>query len=190
MRFFNFIKERIKDRDMFDKKVGLTYKGDESVTTVFGGIISSVILCFITIYGVLIFLEMINRENTNKSINSVVRDQYKDPEIFNLTAEDVNFAVFMSVGGTQEVIDPTLFTVSFAQLNVGFDFDVTQNFYESSFSKGATICHEKYPSIEGDFDRFADIYRNKSFCAEDQSFQLGGNVFDGNRKQYMIDVRR
>lgn len=191
MRVFNFVKERIKERDMFDQKVGLTYKGDQSVTTLFGGLVSTIILVFMTIYGVMIFLEMINRENTSKSINSIVRNSASNPETFDIESEDVSFAVYLALFGTESANDERIFNVTFRQLEIAYDFVDRNNFFETWTDKGASICHDNFPSIGDDTLVLENIYKTKSVCAEDQNFKLGGSVYGGNtRKQYVIDIRR
>ena len=64
----------VKKLDIFSKKIMLTYKGEASFSTFFGGLVSIVIFIIIGIYGSYLLQIMVNRQNSNNSLSTEVID--------------------------------------------------------------------------------------------------------------------
>ena len=64
----------IKKFDLFSQRIMLTYKGENSFSTLLGGVISLIIMAVVWVYTAFLFQTMINRENSNNSKSSAFVD--------------------------------------------------------------------------------------------------------------------
>ena len=111
----SWVKNKIKDTDRFALPVSLNFKGDSSFKTGIGGVVSVVIIWGLVGYSVILWIGMVNRENS--VINSVTKigNLIYDPTKYNLN--DYKFIVgIYSLGLTASYIsDPAFFTLEAIQ---------------------------------------------------------------------------
>ena len=86
-----WVRRKIKQTDMFGKNITFTYKGRDKYTTLLGGLTSIVILAFMFACAVSFFLHMINREESNSSVNAFVKDLTVDNNVLDLTDSGFSF---------------------------------------------------------------------------------------------------
>jgi len=111
-----FMSNGVKMCDLFPQDIKLTYKGKSSFTTLFGGIVSMTIMALCITYGASLFLIMINRGDSNKSVSSEFRNLNEfDQNIFPYQ-EGLKIAIAFTNGFAQPItIDPSYFTLQFYQ---------------------------------------------------------------------------
>ena len=56
------IKDKIKSSDKFSKSITLTFNGEDNYKSIFGGIWSLAMLCFIWYTAIVLFIQMVRRE--------------------------------------------------------------------------------------------------------------------------------
>ena len=78
----SFINSSLKSADLFKQQITLTYKGNTSFSTLFGGLVSVCILIAVSVYAAFLFDSMINRNNTNNTLST---------EVVNLITNDENY---------------------------------------------------------------------------------------------------
>ena len=72
--FGKSIYKSIKKFDLFSQRIMLTYKGENSFSTLLGGVVSLIIMAVVWVYSVFLFQTMINRGNSNNSKSSAFVD--------------------------------------------------------------------------------------------------------------------
>ena len=72
--FDYFMTSKYKTKCMFSKPISLTSKGEESFSTLIGGIVSIAIIGLLMTFGTVKFMAMIYRSDSNTSFNNVVND--------------------------------------------------------------------------------------------------------------------
>ena len=139
MRILKWIKETIKNRDIFEKSISLTYKGNHSFKTLFGGIVSTIILILMILYGIMLFIQMVNRDNTNKSKNSIVIDPEEKAQYYHIGTNNLSFAIYLSQASDKTpFIDESYFNISITQLEYVLD-DGTGDLVIKQTDMGASI---------------------------------------------------
>ena len=81
----------IKQLDIYGKTITFTYKGKEQYTTYLGGFMSIMIKLLILAFGVSILSNMINRRNTNSTVNRIVNDIVENTKVVDLQGTDFTF---------------------------------------------------------------------------------------------------
>ncbi|CAI2361053.1 unnamed protein product [Moneuplotes crassus] len=184
-----WIRNSVKETDMFPQPISLTFKGKQNFKSLYGGIVSTLIIMALVAYGIQIFVKMVKREDTNKSKNSIVNDPLTIEEYYDLTQDDFSFAVSLIDQQTSlSFIDPTYFNVSITQIEVGYNFQENKADF-NEYSKDSSICGENYPKINKDVDVFRDIYKNSSYCPANSTLTVGGSVLKNQRKSIKIYVK-
>ncbi|CAI2377012.1 unnamed protein product [Moneuplotes crassus] len=87
-----FVTDRIKGFDMYPTSINFTFDGQEEFKTLIGGVVSIVIKVIIILYSYLMLRIMIERKNTQKSVNTVVTDILNDKSPVHLNTSDFSFA--------------------------------------------------------------------------------------------------
>ena len=105
--FILWIRKTIKSRDIFSKQISLTYQGEDSYSTLIGGVISIAISCVLISYGVIRFMTMINRGNSSTSFNKVVSDLTTSGSVLNLGTSTFYFAMYLPYNGKNLLTDST-----------------------------------------------------------------------------------
>ena len=73
-KLWKVIYKFVKRFDLFSQKIMLTYKGETSFSTFFGGVVSLMILSIIWVYSIFLLQIMFNRQNSNNSKSTSVVD--------------------------------------------------------------------------------------------------------------------
>ncbi|CAI2382433.1 unnamed protein product [Moneuplotes crassus] len=87
-----YILEKVRDRDMYPRPIAFTFKGKEEFRTLFGGLISMAIQVVIVLYAYIMLKIMIERNDTSKSVNTIVSDILNDKSPVSLNTTDFSFA--------------------------------------------------------------------------------------------------
>ncbi|CAI2382333.1 unnamed protein product [Moneuplotes crassus] len=93
---------QIKSFDMYPKTISFTFNGEEEFKTLIGGTVSLVIKVVIIMYSYLMLRIMIDRKDTQKSVNTIVTDILNDNNPVFINVSDFQFAVQISVEGDSE----------------------------------------------------------------------------------------
>ena len=111
----NFFQNKVKSRDMYGQPIALNFKGEESINTFIGGVISIFLTLLFTYYFFTEFLIMVNRDNTSINTNLLQRNWETDTSSYNLAK--LNFAVGLKFaddnGDTTLAYDQSYFTLNF-----------------------------------------------------------------------------
>lgn len=108
-RLFSFTKNTIRAADMFPSKVELTFKGNPSFTTLFGGVISLFIKTIVIMYSVYLMVVVFRRTNSSKSVNRVVRDRSHDTTKHYIGRNNFAFAIKLVGPDSELIFDQTYF---------------------------------------------------------------------------------
>ncbi|CAI2386664.1 unnamed protein product [Moneuplotes crassus] len=102
-RVSSYCTSTLKSFDMYPHTVSFTFKGQEEFKTMIGGFISFVIKVVILYYAYVMVRLMLERKNTQKSVNSVVKDILNDPTAFHMNGTDFSFGFKLLVGEEEEI---------------------------------------------------------------------------------------
>ena len=83
---------KIKGLDLYSSKINLTYRGKESFKTLYGGIISSIILFIIIGFGLQLLLIMFTRGETSKSISTSIHNIHTNPVDYDVNKDTFGFS--------------------------------------------------------------------------------------------------
>ncbi|CAI2386634.1 unnamed protein product [Moneuplotes crassus] len=97
-RVSSYFTSTLKSFDMYPHTVSFTFKGQEEFKTMMGGFISFVIKVVILYYTYVMVRLMLERKNTQKNVNSVVKDILNDQTAFHMNGTDFSFGFQLLVG--------------------------------------------------------------------------------------------
>ena len=112
--FFAYIADTIRSGDLYGKQITMTYKGEDSFKTTYGGIISLFIKLILFTYAGVLFAVIINRGDTKKTLNTTVKDITNDPTKHYIGRGTFGFSVDLTdpVTGNNLLMDKTYFELS------------------------------------------------------------------------------
>ena len=121
--FFGYIAETIKSADLYGKQITMTYKGEDSFKTTYGGVISLFIKLILFTYAGVLFAVIINRGDTKKTLNTTVKDITNDPTKHYIGRGTFGFAVEFQdpTTGNNLFMDKTYFELSIQNIFVTRD---------------------------------------------------------------------
>ena len=168
-----YFHNRIKDYDLFPQNIQFTYKGKDKFTTFFGGIVSIFILGLWFTYGVSLFIVLINRGDSSKSISTEHRDLGQDDTIVKPYEKGFRLAVSLLNNNFIPVLpDPRYFTFDFIQVsykivNGVLDITPTRLGYEPC------DVEKEFGNIDKDFTTFDKF---GLWCPSNTDYHVAGNV--------------
>lgn len=119
-----------------------------------------------------------------------MRDSATDPEFYNLTREDLSFAILITQNGeASSFFDETYFNVSMIETDIEFDFQ-TNNAVIKETETQMVKCGERYPQINEEADKFRTVFQNSSYCPQNDHFIVGGSVMNGGRRTLNINIKK
>ena len=77
-KVFGYFASTVKLGDLYGKKIMMTYKGEDSFKTVYGGVVSLFIKLVLLIYAILLISVIFNKGDTKKTVNTTTKDTTKD----------------------------------------------------------------------------------------------------------------
>ena len=92
---------------MFSKPISFTYKGEESFSTLIGGVVSIVILGILMAYGAVKFMTMIYKADSNTSFNKIVTDLSSSDTVLNIGSSTFYFGMGLLNGNQNLLLDST-----------------------------------------------------------------------------------
>ncbi|CAI2359249.1 unnamed protein product [Moneuplotes crassus] len=186
----NFLKTSVRKTDLFPQKVSLTFKGKESFQTLYGGIISLIILTILISYSARIFAIMFQKQQTQKTLNRVIKDIQNNPPEYELNRNNFAFAfVLQDLTTGRRGYDPSYFNISIVQNTVNFDQNTgerTSQIEDRSFS----TCGDNFPYVDESFQKTKNLAKNILQCVDNQNFTVKGSAFSDSRKFVSIRVER
>lgn len=90
---------------MFAAGISFTYKGETSFPTTPGGVVSFFVIAISLIYGIQRLIIMVNRADTSKAINTIVKDLATDSLSIELSSTDFYFAINIDDSGNNLLSD-------------------------------------------------------------------------------------
>ena len=121
MVFLQWNKEFVVNRDLFSKDISLTYRGQPTFKTFFGGWVSLVIIVTMVIYALMLFTNMIKMKDLQVKWNILSIDSQdqqseydvlKDGLIYSIVWTDSNYSTITKEYGSIQVF---LHNMSFSQ---------------------------------------------------------------------------
>ena len=88
LKTLKWSKNRIKNRDIFRQTVSLTFKNNDSYSTIVGGLLTILIFIFLLIYGVILLVSMFKKSQVSWNRNTYWRDINGEVVSHNITADD------------------------------------------------------------------------------------------------------
>ena len=114
-----WLTRQISSLDIYGKTITFTYKGKEKYNTFIGGMTTLAIMSVMLVYAIRLVLIVINRKDTNSSINTTINNLNNDSKLLNLENTTFEFGIFISynISNNQVIFetDNSLFTLSMVQ---------------------------------------------------------------------------
>lgn len=111
----HWTKSQIRNVDLFPQTVSLTYRGESKFKTIYGGLVSSVILIIIISYSVRLFKIMFDKTQTTQTLNTEIRDLQSETIDYQIGRDSLAFN-FSPIGKrVGKFYDPTYFTITVRQ---------------------------------------------------------------------------
>ena len=170
-----FSHTKVKECDLFSQNIQFTYKGKDKFTTYFGGIVSIFIMGLWFTYGVSLFIIMINRSDSSKSISTEYRNLAEyDEDIY---PYESGFRLMLSVTSMDSLpipLDPSVLTLHIVQ-GTYVNFGTTVEFVETELGYELCDYEKELPGIEFDQERaeLSNVYWPKR-----SDFKIAGNYAD------------
>ena len=114
-----WLTRQVSSLDIYGKTITFTYKGKEKYNTFIGGMTTLAIMSVMLVYAIRLLLIVINRKDTNSSINTTINNLNNDSKLLNLENTTFEFGIFISynISNNQVIFetDNSLFTLSMVQ---------------------------------------------------------------------------
>ena len=123
-----WVAQQVTRYDIYAKTITFTYNGKDTYNTFIGGITTLSIMSVMLVYGINLFLIMINRKGTNSSINTTINDLNNDQEVLNLGNTTFEFGINFGYNVNGEYI-------SFQQNDSYFTLYIAQKYEEVNGSE-------------------------------------------------------
>ena len=116
MNVSRWMKNKIKQCDVFSQPVELSYKGQTKYSTFIGGCASLIIIIVMVIYATSLLIALVYRSETRKSKNTIVQDLSDSPPVYNVDKN--NFGIFHLYRNSfsDPVYDESYFNVRYYQV--------------------------------------------------------------------------
>ncbi|CAI2382175.1 unnamed protein product [Moneuplotes crassus] len=201
---FNWVKDKIKAKDIFNHKICLTHNGSDRYSSFVGGCTFIVVVAFLMVYGGLLFVSMFRRREITANVN-VFKGDLKDNGAFGYTSTAGSLAEGIKL--TDGPYIAVNFTPSMSTHLFGSDgsdlvpaseaFNVWA-FYEDldadtqeSYNYNATILHFETCN-EDNFPNLSKLGEtiNQFKCLNLKGLELQGDILNGKRKaiRFQVDI--
>lgn len=173
MKLLSWMRKKIRDTDMFSKSVQLSYKGKTSFKTTFGGVVSILIKILLTLYGILLFKEVVTKGNTTKSVTNIVKDLTKDTTKHYISKGTFAFAVKLQGLYPERMLDPTYFKFEISQVkytrSTNGDGAINESFVDIPYE----LWGDNFPFVEKEvYDR---VELQKFLCPSNTDHFISSN---------------
>ena len=162
----------VKDIDMYGKRIAFTYRGKEQYKTYLGGIITIMVVVVMILYAQIMFRVLIEKTDTGKSTNGLIRNLISDSDSLDLSTTDFYFAFTMDNDTFDIITDQSYINLDITQYNItGGSAGVITN-------KGVSIAR-----CGSDYFKFEEQSSVNTFgiseyiCPVSTNFTLKGNVY-------------
>ena len=142
-----WLNDKIRSKDIYGKSITFTYKGEEQYTTFIGGLTSIVIKFIIFVFGLSILLNMVNRKNTNSSVNRIINNIMEDTGIIDFEGSD--FIFFLRI---QYIVNQT--KIKATESNSFFNISVKHTKRTGIFFSGNMVQENTYLNTKRCNDSF------------------------------------
>ena len=93
--------------DIYGKSIVLTYDGNESYSTHIGGMFSWLIYLFIIAYFFILFVSLVERENSNVTKNTYHIELDSDEIVHDIGEKDLLFGISLRDGSSNQILSNT-----------------------------------------------------------------------------------
>ena len=163
---------KVKNCDLFPQNILLTYKGNDKFTTFFGGVVSILIMALLFVYGVSLFIIMINRADSSKSKSTEYRNLREyDHDIYPYE-KGFRFTVSLTNVISQPIpLNPSLFTLEIYQ-GTYYNDGTSVQFTETSLGYEVCDLEKELPGVDYDISRAT---LSNMYCPINTDFKISGN---------------
>ncbi|CAI2363146.1 unnamed protein product [Moneuplotes crassus] len=188
--FWIWSKRQVNSIDMFSKPISLTFQGKHNFASFFGGVVTMGLMAFLLIYGIFLSIQMFTRSATNKSKNSIKRDQISVSDYYDFGYDDLSFAILMEdeINYTP-FIDPTYLNMSTILLEYSFDL-TTGYFSRKEVEENMHVCNENFPKVNDELTAFRQFFMSTSYCPVQTNFSVGGSIFFNTYKTVRVIIKK
>ena len=187
--FFSYIGDTIKSGDLYGKQITMTYKGDDSFKTTYGGIISLFIKIILLIQAGVLFAVIINKGDTKKDLNTTVKDISNDKTKHFIGQGTFAFAVDFQdlVTGANLLMDSTYFELSMQNVfvtrypNSSITFTAREIPYDQ--------CGQNFKFVT-DQNQYNRIGLARYACPTSTDYYISSDFFGDEFANLQIDVKK
>ncbi|CAI2360974.1 unnamed protein product [Moneuplotes crassus] len=190
MKTLSFLRKSVKKTDFFPQQVSLTYKGNSSFQTFYGGVVSLAIIIMIISYSIRLLMVMFQRQQTNKTLNTIINDIQNDPPTYEINKDNFGFVFTTQDSITNNrTYDPSYISVSVTQNIDYYDQETGQRTY-TSYDRDFDTCGEDFPTIDQKFEDLRDALKDEHQCLDNQTFMIQGSTFSQVRQYITLNVNK
>ena len=80
VKFGTWTKKQIKSQDQYSKTISFSFNGEDTFSTIFGGITTIIIKVVVLVIAIFLTMSIFQKGNTTTSINKVIKDITNDDE--------------------------------------------------------------------------------------------------------------
>lgn len=110
-RTTNWIKNKVKDADLFPSTVKFTFNGETEFKTLYGGLVSLMIKTVVIIYAISLTVSIFTKSGTSKSVNKLVRDLSYDKTKHFIGKSTFAFGIKLIGPNPELLLDKTYFNL-------------------------------------------------------------------------------
>ena len=118
MGLFTYIRDKVKDQDIYVETVNLTFKGEGEFKSTYGGIVTLWIKAVTSLYVLFLFSELVTYNRSNNTTTQLVEDLTHSPSIHYPGQNGFAFAFNMMGPNPERLLDPTYFTLELVGISV------------------------------------------------------------------------
>ena len=186
---YKFVKSRIKSSDLYGKKISMTYWGEDSFKTTYGGIISLLIKLIVFAYACILISVIFKRGDTKKTLNTTIKDLTNDKTKHYVGKGSFAFAISYKEfsSNTNFLMDSTYFVFTLQNMFYTRNLDGTVNVSSSEIPFDYWRENFKFVTDKNQYDRAG---LREYICPTTDDFYLASDFFGEESANVEIGISK
>ena len=187
-KVFGYFASTVKSGDLYGKKIMMTYKGEDSFKTVYGGVISLFIKLALFIYAILLISVILNKGDTKKTVNTTTKDTTNDNTKHYIGRSTFGFGFSFEdyQNGNNLLMD-----------NTYFEFKIENEFYSRDLDGNVNIttspipyeyCGQNFQYVN-DQNRYDIIRLDKFVCPISDDYYISSHFYGAQSAFIQIYIK-
>ena len=187
---YKWIVGKVQSRDLFGIPISLTYKGDTEFKTCIGGCTSIFVTSIILYYAALLLKILINREESNVSVNTIQTDLTYNPVSYNIGRAGFTFGVaLVHNNGSDLMNDESLLTMDIEQVTwVGAEIGDNHTAFANKINH--SVCDvSDFSNLNSRTLDSLNVF-SEYYCPDQHDYNISGNLISTLYNYVRVKIKK